>query len=65
MNLKTQNKDSLEDSVSNSPDPSKQEKGLGKSLHGSEDKGGKEHVHIERHQEVVGKTPRSLLGFWQ
>lgn len=28
MNLKTQNKDSLEDAVSNSLDPSKQEKGL-------------------------------------
>lgn len=37
MNLKTQNKDSLEDAVSNSPDPSKQEKGLEESLHRWED----------------------------
>lgn len=41
MNLKTQNKDSLEDAVSNSPDPSKQEKGLEKSLHRWEGREGK------------------------
>lgn len=32
MNLKTQNKESLEDAVSNSPDPSKQKEVLEKSL---------------------------------
>lgn len=41
MNLKTQNKDSLEDAVSSSPDPSKQEKGLEESLHRWEDGEGK------------------------
>ena len=41
MNLKTQNNDSLEDAVSNSPDPSKQEKGLENSLHMWEDREGK------------------------
>lgn len=41
VNIKTQNKDSLEDAVSNSPDPSKQEKGLEKSLCRWDDREGK------------------------
>lgn len=38
MNLKPQNKDSLEDAVSNSPDPSKKQEGLEKSFHRCKDK---------------------------
>lgn len=51
MNLKTQNKDSSEDAVSNSPDPSKQEEGFGKNWNRCEDWEGNE----QKNKEVVGK----------